>query len=230
MKKEILKQVRSDYEKLEIKPPKDLWDRIEAELDVVPDSSVKKTIHWWKYAAVVLLLISFGVLFYFNSNQPENKTLMTRTDEAVKDRKPIKIEDPMTEHPQKIAIEGISDQKEMYPVVKNTNTVQVPEENFTVNKEIAQEDNTIIIKEDIVNIPTIKRNVAEKPVMAAVKKADYIKADELLLGREFDKTRVENQNEHRKFGVLDMSKIKIKSPNSFKIFGVTVFSDSLETK
>lgn len=230
MKKEILKQVRSDYEKLEIRPSNDLWDRIEAELDVVPDSSLKKTIHWWKYAAIVLFLISFGSVFYFNSSQPEQKTLMTSNENAIKERGPIEINDPTAEQPQKITMERISDQKEIHPIIKSRNTAQIPEEIFNINKGFAQEENKIIIKEDMVNIPTINRNVVENPMIAAVKKADYIKADELLLGREFDKTRVENQNEHRKFGVLDMNKIKIKSPNSFKIFGVTVFSDSLETK
>lgn len=230
MKKEILKQVRSNYEKLEIKPSNDLWDRIEAELDEVPDSSFKKTIHWWKYAAVVLLLISFGSVFYFNSSQPENTTLMTNNEDVIKDREPIEIDDSAAEQPQKITMERISDQKHIPSIIKSTNTAQIPEENFKINKGFAQEESKIIAKEDIINIPAINRNVAEKPIIAAVKKADYIKADELLLGREFDKTRVENQNEHRKFGVLDMSKIKIKSPNSFRIFGVTVFSDSLETK
>ncbi|WP_449397975.1 hypothetical protein [Chryseobacterium wanjuense] len=71
MKKEILNQLKSNYDKREIKPSADLWDRIEQGMDKTPVLSPKKTFEWMKYAAVVLLLISFGAVFYFISNKTE---------------------------------------------------------------------------------------------------------------------------------------------------------------
>jgi len=49
------------------------------------------------------------------------------------------------------------------------------------------------------------------------------------LAREFDRTREEAGNS-RQFGVLDVSKIKIRRPHSLNIFGVKVFSDSTSAK
>ena len=61
------------------------------------------------------------------------------------------------------------------------------------------------------------------------KKVSYISANELLLGREFDKTREEARSD-KQFGVLDVSKIKIRRPHLLNILGVTVYSDSTASK
>jgi hypothetical protein len=71
----------------------------------------------------------------------------------------------------------------------------------------------------VAETPTITEkleNNSEKPLLADRKKVSYISAEDLLIGRELDKTREENYNDQRKFGVIDMSKIKIKGPSSLK--------------
>ncbi|WP_449397976.1 hypothetical protein [Chryseobacterium wanjuense] len=99
---------------------------------------------------------------------------------------------------------------------------------------LAKKEENIINKDNFNVNPVVQEKIItqnfEKPLIAERKKPNYIKADELLLGREFDKTREESHDHHKTFGVVDMGKIKIKSPNSFKILGMTVFSDSLEAK
>ncbi|RTZ46532.1 hypothetical protein EJ377_20445 [Chryseobacterium arthrosphaerae] len=95
--------------------------------------------------------------------------------------------------------------------------------------ELIEKEN-VILKHQEINAPVPERNLNTLPDQKNIAKTDYIKADELLLGREFDKKREENRTDIRKFGALDMTKIKIKSPNTFKILGVTVYSDSLESK
>ena len=77
MDKKILKQLKSDYEELEIKPSADLWSKIEAGIDEKINVSQKPALQWWKYAAVVLLLISFGTYFYFE-NQTDHKKILTK--------------------------------------------------------------------------------------------------------------------------------------------------------
>lgn len=228
MKKEILKQVRSDYEKLEIKPSADLWDRMEAELNKVPASGIKKPFQGWKYAVAILLLISFGALFYFNSNKTEDKAVMATAEKpnAVAESQPTDeiINTNQTQHAEVAVLkENKSDKirtdKEISAVSEDHLIPNVP--------QLAKEE--IIIKNTVITVPTINTTVTnspiEKPIIAARNKANYIKADELLLGREFDRTREENRGEQGKFGVLDATKIKFKSPNSLKILGVTVFSD-----
>ena len=80
MKKEILKQLKSDYEELEIKPSADLWGRIE-QIGREEEKSIsmgsKKAFQGWKYAAVLVVLVSVGVLLYFSRNHP------VRTDNPV---------------------------------------------------------------------------------------------------------------------------------------------------
>ncbi|KFF12260.1 hypothetical protein IW15_11920 [Chryseobacterium soli] len=233
MKKEILKQVRSDYEKLEIKPSADLWDRMEAELDKVPISDIKKPFQGWKYAAAILLLISFGAFFYFNSNKTEDKAVIATAEKlnAVAEPQPtVEIVNSNTDQAQHAEVAVLKENK--IDKIKTDKEISTVSEDHAIPnvQHLAKEE--IIIKNNVIAVPAINSTVAnsiEKPVIAAKNKANYIKADELLLGREFDRTREENKGEQGKFGVLDATKIKFKSPNSLKILGVTVFSDQ-ETK
>jgi len=233
MKKEILKQVRSDYEKLEIKPSADLWDRMEAELDKVSDSTVKKPFQSWKYAAAILLLISFGAFFYFNADKTEDKAVMAVSNEPNVIAEPHvtdEIINSNTDQAQHAEVAVLKENK-MDKIKTGKEISTIPADHSIPNvQHLATEE--VIIKNNEIAVPAINSTVTnslEKPVVAAKNKANYIKADELLLGREFDKTREENKGEHGKFGVLDAAKIKFKSPNSLKILGVTVFSDQ-ETK
>lgn len=240
MKKEIQNQLKSDYEKLEIKPSADLWNKID-QMDFssenMSDFSSVKTFGWWKYAAVIALLISFGAFFYFSLNRSEKNTVIAKNNKS----------------------EKTLDQKDLNVEIINSNLNQVENRTFVFNENKTQDvlpkkkvehiqqnnlsvlNNQISLQEEpktIVDFPSknlvISRTIdeTEKPVIAEKKKINYIKADELLLGREFDKTRKEHLEEDGKFGVLDMSKIKIKGPglSSFKVLGMTVFSDSLDSK
>jgi hypothetical protein len=231
MKKEILRQLKSDYEKLEIQPSSDLWDRMQLGKENIPSVSHKNSFQWWKYAAVVLLLISLGSLFYFNFNKAEEN------------RSIVKTGNPLKSTPAKSDVEIINSDKmhteNSIAVTPNDNRVDKAEENkkrnITSQEDLNSNSLVLAAEEKVSTNDLIKNQVSEekitspdveKPVIAERKKASYIKADELLLGREFDKTR----DDHKTFGVLELKKIKIKTPNSFKILGMTVFSDSLQTK
>ncbi|UTX49673.1 hypothetical protein [Chryseobacterium sp. MA9] len=235
MKKEILKQLKSDYEKLEIKPSADLWGRIE-QIDQgeekSADISFKKTFQWWRYAVVLVLLVSIGVLLYFNRNPPIN------TDNPIVHTKLPKehIEVPLTNQEihvvQNIKTEKNTNQKSIKEIPGIPTVYQQKEilqkERFSRSKE-----EQIITADYEIKAPILEKellSIADKASPVETKKTEYINADELLQGREFQKKREENRTDTRKFGALDMTKIKVKSPNSFKIFGVTVYTDSLESK
>lgn len=237
MKKEILRQLRSDYESIEIKPSRDLWDRIDHKIEEASDLPLKRSFQWWKYAAVVLLLISFGGIFYFNSKSAENNTALVKSgkQDSVSiiekhDNKIISLQGEKVQHKNATASSesNIGEVKSEKPIIKPY------QENFRSYDPILVKEENNIIKEDFANTLATEEKahyqIVESPIIAEKKKTSYIKADDLLLGREFDKTREEHHNGQKKFGLLDMEKIKIKGPNSFKILGMTVYSDSSDTK
>ena len=235
MKKEILKQLKSEYHKQELQPSADLWDRMEQKLDTNPVIAPQKSFEWMKYAAVVLLLISTGVILYFNSGKSVANNTVAKNENLEK-----------IEKQQEVTSETVVvNQKE------NENFVTVESLNITKTNEVTivspashpsiiRADNSFQvvkeerIQENNVNISSVIEDKKifneEKPVIAERKRTNYIKADELLLGREFDKTREQNHNYNQNIGMLDMGQITIKSPNSFKVLGMTVFSDSVQSR
>ncbi|MBK1896849.1 hypothetical protein [Chryseobacterium paridis] len=238
MRKEILKQLKSDYESIEIKPSNDLWDRIDHRLEEATDLPLKQPFQWWKYAAVVLLLISFGGYLYLDSKPAKDNRVVTKNDTSEKTLLPKK----QANESEQLASEKVQNKNKITALNEKSDNATGPEKDIikTYRKDLKL-SHTIpvneeeIIKEDLANVSHVQEKnndqIVEKPTMiAAKKKASYIDADDLLLGREIDKTREENHNGNKKMGVVDMEKIKIKGPNSFKILGMTVFSDSSDTK
>lgn len=239
MKKKLLKQLKSDYEELEISPSADLWNRIEQSSPENPVLSPKKRFQWLRYAAVLIVLFSLGMLLYFNQNDlvsnpgPIVKTTVTKDSHKIIPSSLPDLNVKAKETENKNTEEG----PDYQPVRKPVQIPELPTKEEILEKSgmVLAKEEKIIIQPNEVNAPVLDGNIyliPGKNNVADLKKTDYIKADELLQGREFDKKREENKTDIRKFGTLDMTKIKIKSPSpsSLKILGMTVFSDSLEKK
>lgn len=229
MNNNMLNKLKSDYEELEIKPSSDLWERLEGKLEEKPQIALKSSFQWTKYAAVIVVLISLGSLFYFNLEGPsqiDEVKITQNTSEA--------ILEPQEKHNEGLVLNENQIQKPISSEIKRIHSQSYfPSENIS-EKEKFQ---SLAVKEEeniVVEVPSVltekPENNSEKPLIADRKKVSYISAEDLLIGRELDKTREENYNDQRKFGVIDMSKIKIKGPNSLKILGFTVISDSLKNK
>ena len=232
MRKEMLKQLKSDYEELEIRPSADLWDRIE---QGSPESTVlhrEKRFQWLRYAAVLILLISVGTLLYFNETDQVGKAGIIVQGKPVGKTTETGLTSLSTPKIQIAEVKKIKDNNDQDQAIRAMDSKPSGSEYAWKMKEpklIEKEE--IIFQHHEINVPTPERNLNDLPDQKNIaKKADYIKADELLLGREFDKKRNESRTDIRKFGTLDMTKIKLKAPNALKIFGVTVYSDSLENK
>ena len=229
MDKKILRQLKTDYEDLEIKPSANLWNQIEDELDKGTQAAQKPLFQWWKYAAVITLLISIGSLFYFNSDKNSRPKETIAVKKPIENSlKPTEIIKPIKEN-ESIVQNPIETEKKI-----NINKIELTSVSETSIKKGNTPKNLAIIEPDVktIEVPKIAPEKLEIPIakslVAEKKKASYISADDLLLGRELDKTREENNKDQRKFGVFDLS--KIKGPNSLKIFGVSVISDSLSSK
>lgn len=235
MKQELLKQLKSDYEKLEIKPSADLWDKID-QIDQKEEKSsiliLKKPFQWLKYAAVVVLLLSLGALLYFNKNHTAHLNNPVAHTEHAKEKVEIALPNPDINIPEGTEVKNRKNQK---TVKENLN---IPE--FYQHEEILEEktlpgsrEEQIIVANENIKAPVLEKSIEIVPGTVSIaekKKTEYIKADELLQGREFQKKREEHRTDIRKFGALDITKIKVKSPSSFKVLGMTVYSDSLENK
>lgn len=235
MRKEMLKQLKSDYEELEIMPSADLWDRIEHGSQESSVLCPQKRFQWLRYAAVLIVLISVGTLLYLNGDHPASPPDTTAHVQIkpIKDNAVPNVSLPQPSEKQatenKIAEENINHKN-------NKEITNIPEpyqqEFVWKNKDLPLvEKETVAFQHNEIYAPVLENNINDFPEKnITAKKTDYIKADELLLGREFDKKREENKTDLKKFGALNMSKIRLKNPNSLKILGITVYFDSLESK
>ena len=232
MEKKILKQLKSDYEELEIKPSANLWDQIESGLDSASETVQKPSFQWWKYAAVVVLLISFGAFFYFENNV-DDKKIITKTlpkhkiesANTINEISNSEVENLVKKEPRTIEFKAdLAIKEENSNQKKSSIEKDIFEDNFVENHikndEVALKPVSIVKETD--------NSLPQNPTIAERKKVNYTNADQLLLGSELDKTREENQKNQQQDGVLDASKVKLIRPNSLQIFGFKVFSDSTE--
>lgn len=228
MDKNILKQLKTDYEDLEIKPSANLWEQIEAGLDSGSETVQKYTFHWWKYAAVIVLLISVGGLFYFNTDKSlDIKKTIVAKNPSENDFKLTETVVSTTTSKEEVNDESalrrkIVENNKEYPAVTEISKEDKISENLIVEEKQSKITEVPNLSMEKIDLPV------SKPMIVEGKKASYISADDLLVGRELDKTREENYNDQRKFGVFDIR--RVKGPNSLKIFGFTVISDSVEDK
>ncbi|MCA6066490.1 hypothetical protein JI747_004815 [Chryseobacterium sp. RG1] len=232
MKNNTLNKLKSGYEELEIQPSSDLWDRLERELDEKPEIILKPSFHGWKYAAVIALLISLGSLRYFNSDSHSQTDIIKITQKTSENV--LKLEGKQEK--TMVANENNLENRPSFQTDKNNKRPNYSSDKENLSVRIEQPEEILLTekKNTTTEAPVSLIEKQElnpvKPLLAERKKTSYISADDLLVGRELDKTREESYNDQRKFGVIDMSKIKIKGPNSLKILGFTVISDSVKTK
>ena len=231
MKNNTLNNLKSEYEKLEIKPSADLWDRLDQKLDEKPENASKQSFGWLKYAAIVLLMVSVGTIIYFkNKNNFDHQ----KTGYLVKQRLENTV-NPEFEK-QSVASEEQKNNQEntVKAVLKNQETnsaevlnskkeVKIQKISSPVIEEIAvMQQRTIDINPDKIK----SENIIFSAIAEAKKtKSGYINADELLMGREFDKTREETKKDDRKFGVFNINKVFQKVDN-VTVLGVTVYTDT----
>ena len=165
-----------------------------------------------------------------NSNQPTTATKTVVSHSEKQSEKPFENDSThnlVVESPDKIiAISDLKDDK-----VSNNKVLNRELKEINKDSEI-----DLDLKQKEIKIEQIAPVYAQTNEVSAVKtpapehkKVSYISANELLLGREFDKTREEARSD-RQFGVLDVSKLKIRRPHLLNILGVTVYSDSTASK
>ncbi|MDF2832712.1 hypothetical protein [Chryseobacterium indoltheticum] len=226
MDKKILKQLKTDYEDLEIKPSESLWDQIELGLDNDSETIQKSMFQWWKYAAVIVLLISFGALFYFNSNQ------FSKSKQAIAVKKTIDNNSKPTEDIESVAknkneessitseiIKSEKTQKKQSEILVETQNEAIKETPKIVNTEfqigVKPEIEINNKPEQLINEST--QLATTKPVVKEMK-VKYITANDLIFQRKYNVEQKKNAPENTKrLGIIKINRISV-SPEFITIF------------
>ncbi len=228
MKNNMLNKLKAGYEEMEIQPSAGLWDSLDQKLDEKTEIKPKASFQWWKYAAVVLLFISIGTISYFNykKNFDFNKVNHIAKKEA---EKAVPHSHPEINDQSDRSIAEIIPESKTEKIVDNPKSGNIKE---IKNKspEIQEAEVLPIAVKPSPTIPAealkTENAINNLPVLAETKnvKTTYVSADELLLGREFDKSRENLRKEERRFGVFNIGKVFQKVDN-VTVLGVTVYSD-----
>jgi len=226
MDKKILKQLKTDYEDLEIKPSESLWDQIELGLNNDSQTVQKPLFQWCKYAAVIVLLVSFGTLFYFNFDQ------FSKSKQAIAVKKTIENNSKPTD------IESVAENKNEEPsttseiIIKSEKTQKKQSEILVeTQNEVLKETPKIVNTEFQIGVkPEIEINnkpeqlINESPQLATTKpvvkemKVKYITANDLIFQRKYSVEQKKNAPENTKrLGIIKINRISV-SPEFITIF------------
>lgn len=226
MDKKILKQLKTDYEDLEIKPSENLWDQIELGLNNDSQTVQKPLFQWWKYAAVIVLLVSFGTLFYFNFDQ------FSKSKRAIAVKKTIENNSKPTENIKSVAENKNEEPSTTSEIIKSEKTQKKQSEILVeTQNEVVKETPKIVNTEfqigvkpeiEIINKPEQLTN--ESPQLATTKpvvkemKVKYITANDLIFQRKYSVEQKKNVPENTKrLGIIKINRISV-SPEFITIF------------
>ena len=235
-----MQNLKSKYEQQEMKASDGLWDRLEEKLDQVPAKEKKPKVIWWRFVAVILLMIGLGGSFLMinnKSNISENQEFASQTnnqnialttiEQSENDdvEKLIPTKNSSKTNYQKLAVENLKDSSTPFRI---TNSIK--KENQITNS-IPQKEN-IIKKEEPQIVSKPEEKLAQTDIQKPREKVKYVSSSDLLFGVEIDKAKTETPK-----SAMGINTIKLKNDSDFpnpkriKLFGITLYDkDSITTK
>ena len=235
-----MQNLKSKYEQKEMKASDSLWDRLEEKLDQVPAKEKKPKVIWWRFVAVILLMIGLGGSFLMinnKSNISENQEFASQTnnqnialttiEQSENDdvEKLIPTKNSSKTNYQKLAVENLKDSSTPFRI---TNSIK--KENQITNS-IPQKEN-IIKKEEPQIVSKPEEQLAQTDIQKPREKVKYVSSSDLLFGVEIDKAKTETPK-----SAMGINTIKLKNDSDFpnpkriKLFGITLYDkDSITTK
>ena len=235
-----MQNLKSKYEQQEMKASDSLWDRLEEKLDQVPAKEKKPKVIWWRFVAVILLMIGLGGSFLMinnKSNISENQEFASQTnnqnialttiEQSENDdvEKLIPTKNSSKTNYQKLAVENLKDSSTPFRI---TNSIK--KENQITNS-IPQKEN-IIKKEEPQIVSKPEEQLAQTDIQKPREKVKYVSSSDLLFGVEIDKAKTETPK-----SAMGINTIKLKNDSDFpnpkriKLFGITLYDkDSITTK
>lgn len=227
MDKKIRKQLKTDYEDLEIKPSANVWEQIELGLDNDSETVQKPSFQWWKYAAVIVLLLSFGTLFYYNSDQ------FFKPKETIAVKKPIENKSEPKENIESVADNKTEELNNTSEIVIKSEKAQKKQSEILVytQSEVLKETPKIVNTEPQISLkPEIEisnkpeQQIPESPQLATIQpvvkanKVKYVTANDLIFQRKYSTEKKGNAQENgKRLGIITINRINV-SPEFITIF------------
>ncbi len=221
-------KLKSQYENLSEEPSQDLWSRLEMKLDEKPkEQHSKKNISFvLKIAAAVLVVISIGFIFKWSTSSSENMKQPIAVQNIQKNQKESDeaqySSSPLIQNKALVGLEN-EDQNEHQYNTQDRNRKQPIIEKKSDSKEIkslAVQEKATSIKDSFKVLDSQQKSVQiAKHEDTEQKNTKYVTADELLFGREVEKTYQEQRkNKNQNLG------LSVQKPKEVKVLGFTVYS------
>jgi len=222
-----MQNLKSKYEQKEMKVSDGLWDRLEEKLDQAPAKTKKPNVIWWRFVAVIILIVSFnGVSWMMDI---ENKVKGTPEFKFQKENQ-IATVNPRSE--------SINENKKSPPIITSeTDNQKLAIKNAKPStseptKKIIPEKENFIKKEETQIISKPEEQLAQTDVQKPREKVKYVSSSDSLFGVEIDKAKTETPK-----SAMGINTIKPKNDSDFpnpkriKLFGITLYDkDSITTK
>ena len=231
--------------KLEISNSEASTDEVFQNLKV--ENSIKNN-NWWKYAAIVLFLLACSfVLKLMKDDRSAGNETQQITQVETSNKPETRSENALAPNENTLTHSETNNSKEARNLPntivtdkKSADLYQKKSEKISSNSQNFIRDKKTLITdpENLKDIQIVQRSIIEDPkqevlvnntttISAQKTVPKYVKADELLFGREIQKNN-ENVAKNEKVGGFENSKfVKLIMPSSIKILGITVYSEEI---
>lgn len=209
----------------------DLWGRLEEKLDQVPSKEKRPKIFWWRFVAVILLILNFGAIswmtdienkvketseFKFPRIENQISSVRQHSENTGEIQKSIPIKNSETED-EKLAFENINENQSVNKEQSISN--QIPEKELIIKKEEPQ----IVSKQE--------EQLAQTDIQKPKEKVKYVSSSDLLFGVEIDKAKAETPKSAMGINTIKSNDSDFPNPKRIKLFGITLYDkDSTTTK
>lgn len=230
-----MQNLKSKYEQQGMQVSDGLWDRLEEKLDQVPAKKAKPKMIWWKFVAVIILILNFGEISWMTEIQNKVKQVTgfepkINNNQTLTENRPAGSKNRI-EMPDAIKSIDIDNSKLVAENLKDASTLP----RITNSRKNKNQTNNLIPEKEIIieepqNVSQKKPEIAQTEMPKA--RVKYVSSSDLLFGVEIDKAKLETPK-----SAMGINTPKIKnesdfpSPKRIKLFGITLYDkDSTTTK
>ena len=235
-----MQNLKSKYEQQEMHVSDDLWDRLEGKLDQAGKEE-KPKILWWKYAAIILLMIGLSGSFWMinhKSDMKENQEFVNQTESGDQNFDSKIIESLLNNDVEKLnPLKNNSEAGNQKLAVEDLKNSPIP---LRMTEEIKREnqitsqvtDKEISIKKEEISISKSEEKLAQNEIQKPKERTKYITSSDLLFGVEMDRAKTETPKSAMGINISkSRNDSDFPNPKRIKIFGITLYEkDSATTK
>ena len=233
-----MQNLKSKYDQKKMRVSNGLWDRLEDKLDQAGKEEKPKII-WWKYAAVILLMIGLSGSFWMinhKSDMNENQEFVNQT-ESENQNPNSKIIEPLLNNdvkklnPLKNNSEAGNEKLAVEDLKNSSTPLRMTEKVGKDNKSPILESEILIKKEEI-SIPQPEEKLVQNEIQKPKERTKYITSSDLLFGVEMDKAKTETPKSAMGINISkSRNDSDFPNPKRIKLFGITLYDkDSTTTK